>query len=104
MALCRFESGRLAIYKRDSDAGAATNAIAAALSTVVATGGVRATGWVSIAGDGLPTLSNDVVLRLAGFALNESRSTAAGRAERLVLGRGPTRDDAAAASQPVGRE
>jgi hypothetical protein len=86
LAICRREAGTLAIYKRDSNAVAATSTIAAALATLVATGSVRATGWISVVGDGLPTLSPGVVLRLAGFALDQSRASPVRRIERLELG------------------
>ena len=101
LAVCRRDAGVLAIYKRDSVMVDAT--IAAVLSTILSTGGVRATGRVSIVDDGMPPVSEDVVLRLAGFALEHSRSDGAGRAERFVLGRGPARVEAALADSPVGR-
>jgi CheY-like chemotaxis protein len=98
LALCRHEAGTLAIYKRDSNAGAAASAISASLSTLVATGAVHATAWISIVDDGLPLLSHDVVLRLAGLALDQSRGSPAGRVERLQLGHQATPEGLAAVS------
>jgi CheY-like chemotaxis protein len=86
LAICRHDAGTLALYKRDPNAGVATSAISAALRTLIATGTVRATGWISIVGDELPPLSHDVVLRLAWLALDESRVSPGGRVERLELG------------------
>ncbi len=98
LAVCRRDAGVLAIYKRDSVTVDAT--IAAVLSTVLSTGAVRATGRVSILDDGMPPVSHDVVLRLAGFALEQSRCGDAGRVERFVLGRGPAPVQAAVADLP----
>jgi hypothetical protein len=103
LGVCRRDGGTLALYKRASTAATATSAISAALATLIATGTVRATGWASIVDDGLPAVSPDVALQLAGLALGQSRSTPTGRAERLVLGRGPTLDRTATASHTVGR-
>jgi hypothetical protein len=100
LAICRREAGTLALFKRDSNGLAGKSAVSASLSMLVATGGARATGWVSIVDDGLPLVSQDVVLQLAGFALAQSRST--GRAEQLVLGCTPTLGSAARASHPAG--
>jgi hypothetical protein len=101
LALCRREAGVLAIYKRDSITVNAT--MAAVLSAVLSTGAVRATGWVSIVDDGMPRVSHDVVLRLAGFALEQSRSGDVGRTERFVLGRAPAGIETAIAGSPGSR-
>lgn len=89
LAVCCRETGVLAIYKRDSVTVEAS--ISAVLSTVLSTGAVRATGGVSIVDDGMPPVTHDIVLRLAGFALEQARCSDVGRAERFVLGRGPAR-------------
>jgi CheY-like chemotaxis protein len=99
LALCRREAATLAIYKRDSNAAAAASAISASLSTLVATGAVHAAGWLSMVGDGLPALSHDVVLRLTGSALDQSRSSPVRRVERLELGHGATPEGLAALPQ-----
>jgi hypothetical protein len=91
--------GMLALYKRDSNAAAAASAISASHSTLVATGAVRATGWVSIVDDGLPLVSHDVALRLASFALDQARARPVGHVERLDLGHRATAG-AALASRP----
>jgi CheY-like chemotaxis protein len=96
LALCRREMGVLAIYKRDSITVEPT--IAAVLSTLQSSGAMRASGSVSIVDDGMPPVPEDVVLRLAGFALEESRAGDAGRAEHIVLGRGPARETVNAAA------
>jgi hypothetical protein len=102
LVVCQRDAGTLAIYKRDANAAAAASTISASLATLLATGTVRATGWVSIVDDGSPPVSPDVALQLAGFALDESRSTPERCAERFVLGGGPTSIATTAASHRAG--
>jgi CheY-like chemotaxis protein len=90
LALCRRETGTLALFKRDPHPMVAAGVIAATLSMLMKTGQVRATGLVSVVDAGLPPVPHEIVLRLAGSALEESRST--GRAVRLLLGRQPMPD------------
>jgi CheY-like chemotaxis protein len=101
LALCHREAGTLAIYKRDASATAARGVISTLLATIVATGAVRAAGWVSIVDTGLCPVSHDVVLRLAELALGQSRSTSQGRVERVVVG-GEQSLGAAPATSPAG--
>jgi hypothetical protein len=94
--LCRREVGTVAVYKRrDSNAVAARNAISASLSQLVDTGAVRATGWVSVVDERLSPVPAEIVLRLAGLALDQSRSAREGHVSLIV---GETTTDAAAAA------
>jgi CheY-like chemotaxis protein len=102
LALCRREAGTLAIFKRDSSAVVARNAISESLSTLQATGAVRATGWVSVVDTGLEPVASEVVLRLVGLALDQSRSTGTGHIERMLIVTEPTRDASPIASAPAG--
>jgi CheY-like chemotaxis protein len=101
LALCRRAAETLAIFKRDADAAAARSAASNVLSMLVATDAVHAAGWVSILDAGLPRVSHEVVLRLAEFALEQSRTTPSGRVERMVLGGEPEGDRMLAASPPL---
>jgi CheY-like chemotaxis protein len=96
--LCQREAGMLALFKRDLDAAAARNAISEVLSMLCATGAVRAAGSVALVDAGMPRVSHDVALRLADSALAQSRMTANGRVERMVLGGEAWADGAPAAS------
>jgi CheY-like chemotaxis protein len=102
LALCRRDVGTLAIYKRDADAVAARRITATLLSTLVATGAVRASGWVSVVGTRLCPMTEDVVLRLAGLALGQSLSYSQGRVERVVVGGELALESAAPAASPGG--
>jgi hypothetical protein len=102
LALCHREVGTLAIYKRDADTGAARRTTATLLSRLVATGAVRASGWVSVVGTRLCPMTADVVLRLAGLALGQSLSNPQGRVERVFVGGEPALESAAPAASPAG--
>jgi GAF domain-containing protein len=84
-AVCR-DSGRLAVFKRDSDASVATRAISASLQSLAPAAAVRAAGWVSIVDDGLPLLPSDAVLRLGALLLDQSQTDSGRRIKRMVVG------------------
>jgi hypothetical protein len=102
LALCHREAGTVAICKRDANAIAAQSVISTLLATLGATGAVRAIGWVSVVDMGLPPVTADVVLRLAGLALGQSLSVSKGRVERIVIGGEESREGAAPVTSPAG--
>jgi CheY-like chemotaxis protein len=102
LAVCHREAGTLAIYKRDASATAARSVASALLLRLVATGAVRAAGWVAVVDSGLCPVTQDVILRLAGLALGQSRSTSQGRVERVVIGGEQPREGAAPVTSPAG--
>lgn len=101
-AICERESGTLTVYSRDSNAAAARSAVAASMSTLLATGAVRATAWVSVLDEGMAPVPSDIVLRLAASALEQSQSTPDNPIEHTSLAGGPTRDVGSAASPRSG--
>jgi hypothetical protein len=102
LAICHRESGTLMLYKRDSKGVAARSAVSAAMRTLIATGTVRAMGWVSVLDEGMGALSADVVLRLATSALEQSLSTSDGRIQHTSITGKPTSEAGATASPPSG--
>ena len=85
LALCRRDAGTIALFKRDPDADTARDVIAASLSALQAIGAVRAAGWISIVDSGLAPVPGEIALRLAGVALDHSRSTGGTRIERTLI-------------------
>jgi CheY-like chemotaxis protein len=98
LAICKPESATLTLYKRDSNAAAARSAVSAAMSTLLATGAVRATGWVSVLDEGMAVVPGDVVRRLAASALAQSLSTPHGPVQHTSIVGGPTPGVAAEAN------
>jgi hypothetical protein len=83
--ICRRGNGTIAMFKRDPDPRAATRVIADALSMVSSVSGVQATGWVSVENRGLPMVPQQLLLQIAGLALDHSRSMARPEPERIRI-------------------
>jgi CheY-like chemotaxis protein len=84
--LCRRDAGTLALFKRGSTstAASAVSDVLTALRTVVT---VRAVGWVSVVDNGLSRVPDQLLLQLAGMALEEARLSPAHPVERIVIRR-----------------
>ena len=83
--MCLRDAKTVAIFKRDSDATAASAVLFEALNDLRTVGKVEAVGWVSLIDEGLTRAPTQVLVQLARELLEQARGSPARSVDRIVI-------------------